>query len=77
MDNLCYAQFALQNWWQYLNIEKTFLPKLYKILREGGRGSAVTVYPYLLPLVYNLPTSIDVNTFFPSFFENMRTGLVN
>lgn len=59
-----------------MNVEKNFLPKIWKILREGGRGNAISIYPYLLPLIYNLPPPVDVNAFFPSFFEHMRTGLV-
>lgn len=45
-----------------------------KVLREGGKGNAVAVFPHLLPLLSNLPPSLDVNVFYPNFFENMKMG---
>lgn len=69
---LCVCGF--QDWFQFINIDKVFVAKLMKVLREGGKGNAVAVFPHLLPLLSNLPPSLDVNVFYPNFFENMKTG---
>lgn len=59
-------------------MEKALLPKLYKILKSGGGGSAETVYPHFLPLLSKLNRDIlgeKVLTFYRNFFEHLNTGL--
>lgn len=54
------------------------LPKLWKILKSGGAGSAATIYPHFLPLLSKLNRDIfgeKVLTFYGNFFEHMNTGL--
>lgn len=62
----------------YVNLEKAFLPKLYKILKNGGNGSAETIYPHFLPLLPKLNRDIlgeKVLTFYSNFFEHLNAGL--
>ncbi|XP_050511017.1 E3 ubiquitin-protein ligase listerin [Diabrotica virgifera virgifera] len=67
----------IKDWWTYINIEKLFLPKLWKILKQGGQGNASIIYPSLLPLISHLPQTIDDNApqFYNLFFENLWLGL--
>lgn len=61
-----------------MNLEKALLPKLWKILKSGGAGSAATIYPHFLPLLSKLNRDIlgeKVLTFYGNFFEHMNTGL--
>lgn len=54
------------------------LPKLWKILKSGGSGSAETIYPHFLPLLSKLNRDIigeKVLTFYGNFFEHINTGL--
>lgn len=54
------------------------LPKLWKILKSGGDGSAETIYPHFLPLLSKLNRDIfgeKVLTFYNNFFEHLNTGL--
>lgn len=61
-----------------MNMEKALLPKLWKILKSGGNGSAETIYPHLLPLLSKLNKDIlkeKINQFYTNFFENLNIGL--
>ncbi|CAG9858317.1 unnamed protein product [Phyllotreta striolata] len=66
----------IKDWWTYINIEKLFLPKLWKILKQGGQGNASVIYPSLLPLISYLPPTIEetVPQFYSLFFENLWLG---
>lgn len=66
----------VKNWWTFISIEKLFLPKLWKILKQGGQGNASLIYPSLLPLISHLPPIIDDNDhqFYNQFFENLWLG---
>lgn len=66
---------SIDNWWKYISIEKLMLPKLFKVLREGGMGNASTVYPSLLPLILHLPSTLNAETFYPPLFDSIRQGL--
>lgn len=62
----------------HVNIEKALLPKLWKILKTGGGGSAETIYPHLLPLLSKLNKGIlgeKTTQFYSNFFENTNIGL--
>lgn len=59
-------------------MEKALLPKLWKILKSGGNGSAETIYPHLLPLISKLNKDIlkeKVVQFYTNFFDNLNIGL--
>ncbi|XP_044263006.1 E3 ubiquitin-protein ligase listerin [Tribolium madens] len=64
-----------QEWWKPINVEKSYLSRLKKVLREGGQGNATVIYPNLLSLLHKLPPSVRVDQFYDSFFENLRCGL--
>uniref|UniRef100_A0A1Y1KK52 E3 ubiquitin-protein ligase listerin n=1 Tax=Photinus pyralis TaxID=7054 RepID=A0A1Y1KK52_PHOPY len=66
---------TIEEWWQYVNIDKLVFPKLWKLLKEGGFGNAYVIFPNLLPLISHLPPSIDQNSTFSLFFENMFKGM--
>lgn len=74
-ETMLLAVTTVEDCWKYISIEKLLLPKLYKVLREGGLGNASTVYPSLLPLILHLPPTINSETFYPTFFDNIRQGL--
>jgi hypothetical protein len=57
-------------------VEKCYLAKLRKVLKEGGQGNATVIYPNLLSLLHKLPTTVRVDHFYDSFFENLRSGYV-
>lgn len=65
-------------WPTHINMEKALLPKLWKILKSGGNGSAETIYPHFLPVLSKLNRDIlgeKVLTFYGNFFENLNIGL--
>lgn len=64
----------MQNWSSYVSIEKLVLPKLWKVLKEAGQGSASVIYPNLLPLISHIPANIDAKTLYSNFFEYCRIG---
>ena len=65
-----------QDCWNKVNARKGVLPKLWVLLRQGGGGSASTVYPNLLPFLSRLPAEIigPGTAFYKEFFTNMKDG---
>ncbi|XP_011301777.1 E3 ubiquitin-protein ligase listerin [Fopius arisanus] len=63
-----------EDWHTAVSIEKLVLPKLWKVLRNGGQGCASVVYPCLLPFLSQFPKfNVDNKSqLFVNFFENMR-----
>ncbi|KAF5294612.1 hypothetical protein FQR65_LT10718 [Abscondita terminalis] len=66
---------TVNNWWTYVNIDNLVLPKLWKLLKNGGYGNASVTFPNLLPLISQLPPGSDTNSTFCLFFENMFKGM--
>ncbi|XP_017770844.1 PREDICTED: E3 ubiquitin-protein ligase listerin [Nicrophorus vespilloides] len=66
---------TIENWWKYINVDELFLPKLWKVLRQGGQGNATVIYPNLLPLLSHLPPNLDIESFYNNYFNNMRIGI--
>lgn len=64
----------MQDWFSKANIDKLMMPKLWKILKDGGQGNAATIFPNLLPLLSNIMDIIDVDNFYPKFFQNLCDG---
>lgn len=64
----------MQDWSSKANIDKLMMPKLWKILKDGGQGNAATIFPNLLPLLSNIMDIIDVDNFYPKFFQNLCDG---
>lgn len=62
----------------FINMEKALLPKLWKILKTGGNGSAESIYPHFLPLLSKLNRDVlgeKVLTVYGTFFEHLNTGM--
>nr|XP_006628262.1 PREDICTED: E3 ubiquitin-protein ligase listerin isoform X1 [Lepisosteus oculatus] len=63
--------------WNYVNSKKGFLPKLWLLLKEGGKGLATVLHPNLLPFISKLPSEvIDPKLeFYNTFFTSIILGL--
>ncbi|XP_030758114.1 E3 ubiquitin-protein ligase listerin [Sitophilus oryzae] len=69
------AVSSIQEWWNYVNFEKMYLPKLVNVLKLGGQGNATIIYPSLLPLISQLePIQAGPLKFYTIIFDNMRLG---
>ena len=73
------VQVTVKDWSQYVNINKMFLPKLWKVLRSSLYPTVV--FPNLLPLVSQFKKTISpddqLRNFYTNFFENINHGLRN
>uniref|UniRef100_A0A336LRQ7 E3 ubiquitin-protein ligase listerin n=1 Tax=Culicoides sonorensis TaxID=179676 RepID=A0A336LRQ7_CULSO len=71
------VQASIENWHTFVNKEKVFFPKLWKLLKSGGSGNAVTIYPHLLPLVSKLTEEFvgDLHDFYKNFFAAIKEGM--
>lgn len=67
---------AMDGLLEVVSFEKLVLPKLLRVCREGGKGSAAAIFPSLLPLLSKMPSSIvkDTQTFHNKFFSSIREG---
>lgn len=79
----CFLFFSpLQDCWTHVNAKKGFLPKLWALLKEGGKGMAKALHPNLMPLLSKLPQvvthpSLDFySTFFTSFIQGWHTCFI-
>uniref|UniRef100_A0A673AMC4 E3 ubiquitin-protein ligase listerin n=1 Tax=Sphaeramia orbicularis TaxID=375764 RepID=A0A673AMC4_9TELE len=63
--------------WTHVNAKKGFLPKLWALLKEGGKGMAKALHPNLMPLLSKLPQQVTDPTldFYFSFFTSLINGL--
>lgn len=67
--------FLLQDCWTHVNAKKGFLPKLWALLKEGGKGMAKALHPNLMPLLSKLPPEVThpslefYNSFFTSYIQ--------
>ncbi|XP_048513180.1 E3 ubiquitin-protein ligase listerin isoform X2 [Athalia rosae] len=65
----------IKNWHNVVSIEKLILPKLWRVLRDGGHGSASSIYPNLLPLISHFQLqNVDRIHLYTNFFDNLRKG---
>ncbi|XP_061596611.1 E3 ubiquitin-protein ligase listerin [Cololabis saira] len=63
--------------WTHVNARKGFLPKLWSLLRDGGKGLAKALHPNLMPLLSKLPPQVtdpDLD-FYTDFFTAFVLGL--
>nr|XP_033798276.1 E3 ubiquitin-protein ligase listerin isoform X2 [Geotrypetes seraphini] len=67
----------IEDCWSHVNVKKGVLPKLWTVLREGGRGLAGIIYPNLLPFISKVPQGImePKLDFFSTFFNTIIQGL--
>lgn len=63
--------------WTHVNAKKGFLPKLWALLKEGGKGMAKGLHPNLMPLLSKLPQEVtDPNLdFYTTFYTALLQGL--
>ncbi|XP_022618453.1 E3 ubiquitin-protein ligase listerin [Seriola dumerili] len=63
--------------WTHVNAKKGFLPKLWALLREGGKGMAKALHPNLMLLLSKLPQQVTDPTldFYTTFFTSLTQGL--
>ncbi|TNM84847.1 hypothetical protein fugu_009025 [Takifugu bimaculatus] len=65
--------------WKHVNAKKGFLPKLWALLKEGGKGMAKALHPNLMPLLSKLPQEVThpsmdfYSTFFTSFIQGLSS----
>ncbi|XP_017770838.1 PREDICTED: E3 ubiquitin-protein ligase listerin-like [Nicrophorus vespilloides] len=66
---------TFKKWFKYINVDELFLPKLWKVLRQGGQGNGTVNYPNLRPLLSHLPPNHDIENFCINYMNNMRIGI--
>ncbi|XP_062341388.1 E3 ubiquitin-protein ligase listerin [Osmerus eperlanus] len=68
---------SIPDCWTQVNARKGVLPKLWGLLREGGRGMATALHPNLLPLISKLPSEVTEPPldFYTTFFTSLIQGL--
>ncbi|KAG5844610.1 hypothetical protein ANANG_G00164320 [Anguilla anguilla] len=70
---------SIPDCWTHVNARKGVLPKLWGLLREGGRGLATVLHPNLLPFISKLPQEVTdpklefYNTFFTAVIQGLRS----
>ncbi|KAG7213022.1 hypothetical protein KM043_002357 [Ampulex compressa] len=74
-ESVLVAINKIEDWYLVVSIEKLVLPKLWRVLKNGGQNCATIVYPNLLPFISQFPKlKIDTNNLYTNFFNNMREG---
>lgn len=54
----CHHVNSVQNCWTHVSARKGMMPKLWVLLKEGGRGLATSLHPNLLPFISKLPAEV-------------------
>uniref|UniRef100_A0A452UL86 E3 ubiquitin-protein ligase listerin n=1 Tax=Ursus maritimus TaxID=29073 RepID=A0A452UL86_URSMA len=73
-EAVLYTLTTIEDCWLHVNAKKSVFPKLSSVVREGGRGLATVIYPYLLPFISKLPQTITDPKL--DFFKNFLTSVV-
>ncbi|KAK7926168.1 hypothetical protein WMY93_008478 [Mugilogobius chulae] len=68
---------TISDCWSHVNAKKGFLPKLWVLLKDGGKGMAKAFHPNLMPLLSKLPKEITDPQidFLTTFFTSLIHGL--
>ncbi|KAK2823506.1 hypothetical protein Q7C36_020106 [Tachysurus vachellii] len=68
---------SIQDCWSHVNAQKAVLPKLWALLREGGRGLATSLHPNMLPFISKLPGDVTEPKldFCSTFLSSIIKGL--
>ncbi|EOA98713.1 Zinc finger protein 294, partial [Anas platyrhynchos] len=76
-EAVLYVIATVEDCWSHVNAKKGVLPKLWTVLREGGRGLATVIYPNLLPFISKVPPGITEPKleYFRTFFSSIIQGL--
>lgn len=77
---LLLVQIKIEKWSDHVDINKVFLPKLWKILKSASLPCII--YPNLLPMISKIDKTImpgddHLKSFHEKFFENVNFGLRN
>ncbi|XP_056415439.1 E3 ubiquitin-protein ligase listerin [Hyla sarda] len=76
-ESILYTMTTIENCWDHVNAKKGVLPKLWTVLREGGRGLATIIFPNLLPFISKIPNKITQPRadFYSTLFDSLIQGL--
>nr|XP_002190030.4 E3 ubiquitin-protein ligase listerin [Taeniopygia guttata] len=76
-EAVLYTITTIEDCWSHVNARKGVLPKLWAVLREGGRGLATVIYPNLLPFISKVPPDVvePKLEYFRVFFSSVIQGL--
>ncbi|XP_058884679.1 E3 ubiquitin-protein ligase listerin-like isoform X1 [Acipenser ruthenus] len=76
-EAVLYILTNIKDCWQHVNSKKGVMPKLWLLLKEGGRGLATVLHPNLLPFISKLPDEITDPKleFYNTFFSSVILGL--
>uniref|UniRef100_A0A8C5MB69 E3 ubiquitin-protein ligase listerin n=1 Tax=Leptobrachium leishanense TaxID=445787 RepID=A0A8C5MB69_9ANUR len=76
-EAVLYTVTTIEDCWDHVNARKGVLPKLWAVLREGGRGLATVIFPNLLPFVSRVPVHITDTRldFYNNLFDSLVQGL--
>nr|XP_010588638.1 E3 ubiquitin-protein ligase listerin isoform X1 [Loxodonta africana] len=76
-EAVLYTLTTIEDCWTHVNAKKSVFPKLSAVVREGGRGLATVMCPYLLPFISKLPQPVTDPKldFFKTFLTSLVTGL--
>uniref|UniRef100_A0AAZ3QXV9 E3 ubiquitin-protein ligase listerin n=1 Tax=Oncorhynchus tshawytscha TaxID=74940 RepID=A0AAZ3QXV9_ONCTS len=68
---------TLTDCWSHVNARKAVLPKLWSLLKDGGKGLATALHPNLLPLISKLPSEVTTPNldFYTTFCSCLIQGL--
>ncbi|CAH2219322.1 E3 ubiquitin- ligase listerin [Pelobates cultripes] len=76
-EAVLYTVTTIEDCWVHVNAKKGVLPKLWAVLREGGRGLAIVIFPNLLPFISRVPQQITDSRldFYTNLFEAFVQGI--
>ncbi|XP_034034250.1 E3 ubiquitin-protein ligase listerin [Thalassophryne amazonica] len=76
-EALLHVLTVIPDCWTHVNVQKGFLPKLWSLLKEGGKGMAKVLHPNLMPLLSKLPHLVidPALEFYSAFFTALIQGL--
>uniref|UniRef100_A0A8C1KI29 E3 ubiquitin-protein ligase listerin n=1 Tax=Cyprinus carpio TaxID=7962 RepID=A0A8C1KI29_CYPCA len=70
---------CVDNCWTHVSARKGVMPKLWVLLKEGGRGLATSLHPNLLPFISKLPAEVTQPNleFSRTFLTSVIQGLLS
>ncbi|XP_029028870.1 E3 ubiquitin-protein ligase listerin [Betta splendens] len=76
-EAVLYVVTTIPDCWTHVNAKKGFLPKLWSLLKDGGKGMAKSLHPNLMPLLSKLPPQVTdpALDFYTTFFTSFMQGL--
>ncbi|XP_069616963.1 E3 ubiquitin-protein ligase listerin [Ranitomeya imitator] len=76
-ESVLYTLTTIENCWDHVSAKKGVLPKLWVVLREGGRGLATVIFSNLLPFISKVPseTTQPRMDFYNTLFDSLIQGL--